>query len=173
VNPGEFARLLYPRTVAAVTSIDSQGKANAAPYSWVCPVSYSPAMLLVGIQDRETWTLKNIKETKEFAVNIVTKDWAEKAIALGGKFEKGENKLEKLGIETAEGEKIKAPAIKNAKIVMECVLSEILKPEKADHVLVIGEIVAAKTEQPENSEVLMHLSGNKFIFSGEEKEIER
>ncbi|MDD5148185.1 MAG: flavin reductase family protein [Candidatus ainarchaeum sp.] len=168
MDPSEFIRLIYPRTVVVVTSTDKKGIANAAPYSWICPISFSPAMLMVGIQDRETRTMGNIRETGEFVVNVVTRDWAKKAIECEAKIKEGESKLEKTGLETVQGKKVKVPAIKKAKIVLECALSEIMKPKDADHLIVVGEIVHAETKNPKLEEIVMHLLGEKFCTPGRE-----
>ena len=37
--------LIYPRITVLVTTKSKEGKANAAPYSWIAPVSFKPPML--------------------------------------------------------------------------------------------------------------------------------
>ena len=108
--------LIYPRITVLVTTQNSEGKPNAAPYSWIAPVSFNPPMLYLGIQRRETLTIKNMRETREFVVNIVTKEWASKAIACEAKIP---DKVEKSGITLKESKKVKAPSAAEAKIVLE------------------------------------------------------
>ncbi len=168
----QAARLIYPRVTIVVTSVDSVERVNAAPYSWVMPISFQPPMLIVGIQARETKTVKNIKQMKEFVVNVVTKDWAQKAVNCETKGI--EDKLNEFGLETVDCEKVKVPCIKDAKIVLECKLNEIAHPQGADHYIVVGEIVAArKDESVKNQDIVMHLSGPDFILPGEEIKLER
>lgn len=168
----QAARLIYPRLTVLVTSIDSVGNINAAPYSWVMPISFNPPMLVVGIQAKETKTVKNIKQTKEFVVNVVTKDWAQKAVNCEAK--DIEDKLQEFGLETVESEKVKAPTVKDAKIVLECELNEIAHPDGADHYIIVGEIVAArKDENLKDDEIVMHIGSNHFVLLGEELELER
>ena len=168
----DAARLIFPRLTVVVTSIDSSGKANAAPYSWVMPISFKPAMLALGIQAKETRTIKNIRETGEFVVHPVSMEWAEQAVECEAKGI--EDKLGKAGLETAPSEKVKVPTIKCAKIALECKLSEILQPKGADHCIAVGEIVAArKGTGLKNSEIVMHLLGEKFICPGEEFSVKR
>ena len=165
------ARLIYPRITVLVTTKSKEGKANAAPYSWIAPVSFRPPMLYLGIQHRKTLTIKNIWETKEFVVNIVTKNWAAKAIACEAKIE---NKVEKSGITLRESKVVKAQSVKEAKIVLECKLHEIIETDKADHFLVIGKIVhAEKDSELKDKEIVMHYSGANFAGSGEKYEVER
>ena len=168
---GKAVGLICPRITVLVTTKNEKGEPNAAPYSWVAPVSFSPPMLYLGIQRRETLTIKNMRETKEFTVNIVTKDWAGKAIACEAKIE---DKVEKSGISLRESRKVKAPRAAEARIVLECKLHEIIETEKADHFLVIGEIVhAEKDADLKDSDTVLHYGGPKFASPGESFELER
>jgi flavin reductase (DIM6/NTAB) family NADH-FMN oxidoreductase RutF len=168
----EAARLLYPRITVVVTSSDSEGEPNAAPYSWVMPVSFSPPMVAVGIQARETRTIRNIRKTRGFVVNVVTKDWAHEAVACEAKGV--ENKLGAVGLKTTESEKVDAPTVARAKIVLECSLSEIIQPKGADHCLVVGAVVAAKKDKGVGTgEIVMHMGGEWFVLPGKEMKIER
>ncbi|MAG22355.1 MAG: hypothetical protein CL943_03580 [Candidatus Diapherotrites archaeon] len=165
-------RLIYPRLTVLVTSIDSVGRTNAAPYSWCCPISFKPPMLILGIQAKETRTIKNIKQTKEFVVNVVTKDWVQKAIKCEAK--NLDDKFAEFGLETTKCSKVQAPCIKEAKIVLECKLSEIMQPQGADHYIVVGEVVTAKKDDGlKDSEIVMHIGGGKFVLPGEEMNLER
>ena len=163
--------LLSPRITILVTTQDKEGKANAAPYSWIAPVSFTPPMVYIGIQRRETLTIKNMRETKEFVVNVVTKEWADKAVSCEAKIE---DKIEKAGISFRESKIVKAPTPTDSRIVLECKLHDIIESDKVDHFIVIGKIVhAEKDSSLKNSETVMHNSGPIFVSPGEEFEVER
>ncbi len=163
--------LIYPRLTVLVTTKDEEGKVNAAPYSWIAPVSFKPPMLYLGIQRRETQTIKNMRITKEFVVNIVTRDWAAKAIACEAKLP---DKVEKSGIQFRESKKVRAPTVSEAKIVLECRLQGILETGKADHFLVIGQIVhAEKDPNIKDDEIVMHHTGPNFVSPSARFEVER
>lgn len=171
VESSAAARLLYPRLTVLVTSASPAGNVNAAPYSWVAPVSFSPPMLYVGIQRKETKTVKNIRATKEFVVNVVTRDWAQEAVNCEAK---AEDKVEKSGVKLRESKEVKPPTVEQAKIVLECKLKDIVKTGDADHYLIIGEIVhAERDEKLQDSEIAMHISGGRFVSPGEEFSLER
>ncbi len=162
--------LIYPRLTVLVTTCDSDGKPNAAPYSWIAPVSFSPPMLYLGIQRRETGTIKNLRATKEFVVNVATKDWAAKAVACEAKIP---DKVQKSGISLRESKKVKAPSVAEAKIVLECKLQEIIETGKADHFLVIGEIVHAEKDIGlKDEEITMHHTGPWFVSPGKRYRVE-
>ena len=154
-----------------VTTVNSVGDVNAAPYSWIAPVSFNPPMLYLGIQARETQTVKNIRQTKEFVVNVVTKEWAQEAVSCEAK---AEDKVEKSGVKLKESKVVKAPTAEQARIVLECKLQEVVNTGKADHFLVIGEIVHAEKDSAlKNEDIAMHLSGEEFIVPGEKFSLKR
>ena len=168
----EAVRLIYPRVVVLVTSIDEQGAVNAAPYSWVAPVSFSPPLIYLGIQKRETQTMKNIRAAGEFVVNVVTEEIAQKAVNCEGKkFEYGK-KLQAVGLQTAESEKVKVPRVKEAQVVLECRLNEIIEAKDADHWLVIGKIVKAEKLAKE-PKIVMHVEGDEFRGIGKKIKLKR
>lgn len=164
-------RLLYPRLTVLVTTRNPANEPNAAPYSWIAPVSMSPPMLYLGIQRKETLTVKNIKRSREFVVNIVTKEWASKAISCETKIP---DKVEKSGITLKESKKVSAPSVKEAKIVLECILKDVIETGQADHFLIVGEIVhAEKDEDLKDEDIVLHFGGPSFTGPGEKFEIER
>ena len=42
-------RLISPRVTALITTVDKQGRVNAAPYSWIYPFSYNPPLVGIGV----------------------------------------------------------------------------------------------------------------------------
>ena len=162
------ARLIAPRITVLVTSVDRQGNVNAAPYSWIMPISFKPAMLCVAIQKRNTRTLKNIKATKEFVVNIVEKKFAKQAVNCAKCFEWNEDKLARENLAKENSEKVSVPRVAEASIALECKLVEIIEPKKADHYLITAEIVnSVKKKEIDKLDVIMHYSGNLFCIPGE------
>lgn len=163
--------LIYPRLTVLVTTVNQAGEVNAAPYSWISPVSFKPPMLYLGIQRKETKTIKNMRSTKEFVINIVTRNWAAKAVACEAK---RADKVEKSGITLRESKKVKAATVAEAKIVLECRLQDILETGKADHFLVIGEIVHAEKDPAlKDEEIVMHHTGPKFVSPGKAYPVQR
>lgn len=163
--------LIYPRLTVLVTSANPAGEINAAPYSWIAPVSFKPPMLYLGIQRRQTLTVKNIRRAKEFAVNVVTRDWAEKAVACSAR---GPDKVEKSGLEFEEGKEVSVPHVKEARIFLECRLKDFIESGQADHFLILGEIVHAEQDEDlKDEEIVMHVSGEKFVGPGKPYRIER
>ncbi|HEY1225699.1 MAG TPA: flavin reductase, partial [Ramlibacter sp.] len=66
---------VVPRPVAWITTVDAEGRVNAAPFSSYNYVATSPPMLAVNIALREgdtKDTARNIRASGEFVVNVAT-----------------------------------------------------------------------------------------------------
>ena len=65
----DFFKVMAPRLTVLVTTMDSKGRADVAPFSFVAPVSFDPPLLMisVGTNKHSYW---NITQKKEFVVNI-------------------------------------------------------------------------------------------------------
>ena len=75
---------IVPRPVAFVSSVSASGVANIAPFSWFNQVSPFPAVLSVSCNHSASGakdTVRNIKETNQFTVNIISEPWIEQADA--------------------------------------------------------------------------------------------
>ena len=81
-----------------VTTVDKDGRVNAAPFGLVYPFSTgSNPQLLVGINSR--WhTARNIETTGEFVVNYASFSMLEQVAQTGLLYDEGVNELEKAGL---------------------------------------------------------------------------
>ena len=67
--PDRFKRFL-PLPVTIVTTVDDQKVANAAPYSCVMPI-LRPLELIALASALPRDTLRNIRQTREFVINVM------------------------------------------------------------------------------------------------------
>ncbi len=66
--------LVYPRPIAWVSTVGADGSRNLAPFSFFNAFSFQPPTLGIGPGSRREVnkdSLRNIKETGEFVVNVV------------------------------------------------------------------------------------------------------
>jgi flavin reductase (DIM6/NTAB) family NADH-FMN oxidoreductase RutF len=171
-------KVLSPRITFLITSIDEKGSTNAAPFSWVNGISMNPPMLYIGVMTGNKGTLPNIRTKREFVANLVSEEFAEKAVMCEMK---SEDKMKQSGLSLIDSEAVSVPGIKEAKVRLECKLVKLIDIEGADHVLVIGEVVNAFCEYltdkdlPELDKIkpLMHVSGEEFRGVGKEINLKR
>src|SRR5690348_4874947 len=78
-------RLLAPRIVHIVTTVDKKGRVNASPFSNLTSVSTDPERLVLGVYKK--WdTIKNIRATREFVVNVPSIGLLEQVWICGDKY---------------------------------------------------------------------------------------
>jgi flavin reductase (DIM6/NTAB) family NADH-FMN oxidoreductase RutF len=110
--------------VGLITSDGPLG-ADVMACEWTHHVSYSPGLIAVCIAPNKA-THENIKQTKEFGVNLSSTDQSVmSSIAggyTGGRYDKI-NALKELGFEFYRAQKISVPMIKGAAANIECMLS--------------------------------------------------
>ena len=72
---------VVPRPIALVTTVDLQGRVNAAPFSFFNCLSADPPILALGVENHPDMRFKdtalNIRLTEVFTVNIVSHAIAE------------------------------------------------------------------------------------------------
>jgi flavin reductase (DIM6/NTAB) family NADH-FMN oxidoreductase RutF len=67
--------MVVPRPIALVTSLDPEGRINAAPYSFFNAMGSDPPIVALG-PGRNKHTLANIRHTQEFVINMVSENIA-------------------------------------------------------------------------------------------------
>lgn len=118
--------LVAPRPIALVTSMDEEGRLNAAPFSAYNYVCIDPPVVALGVTDRpgESFvpkdTARNIRRTGEFVVNVVTEDIAKQMNICATDFPAEVNELEMAGFSTAPSKVVKVPRILQAHAALEC-----------------------------------------------------
>ncbi len=128
LTPRERYKLLIgavvPRPIALVTTMDSLGVVNAAPFSFFNCLSADPAILALGVEYRPSGgqkdTGRNVRETLAFTVNIVSDALVEGMNICATPFEPGVDELAKAGLTAMPGVKVPCPWIGQAPAAFEC-----------------------------------------------------
>ncbi|MGJ8695755.1 MAG: flavin reductase family protein [Verrucomicrobiaceae bacterium] len=119
-----LASLVTPRPIAWVTTVDSEGRLNAAPFSFFNVFGSNPPIVAFapGNRDRETPkdTARNIRRTGEFVVHMVDEPLGEAMVATAASLPHGESELAGLPLTTVPTEKIAVPRIAEAPVALEC-----------------------------------------------------
>lgn len=116
--------VVVPRPIALVTSMDTEGRVNAAPFSFFNVYSEDPAQVVLGLQhkaDRAAKdTTRNIARAKTFVINMVDEAMAEVMNLCATEFPPDVSEIEALGIETALSRHVPVPRIAAAPFALEC-----------------------------------------------------
>ena len=132
---------VVPRPIAWVSTISSNGTRNLAPFSFFTVASMDPITLCfsVGSADREKDTLENIKQTKEFIVNIVSESLANQMHESSKAYSSDVDEFEVASTESEDGDYVQAPRVKQSPIHMECELDQVIEIGEGN--LVLGKLV--------------------------------
>ena len=133
--------LVIPKFVSIVTTLDTGGKINAAPYSLGTPYNIgkkNPQILLV--MRRSSHTCKNALETGEFVVNFPSSKYLEDVMTTAQFMPKEENELEHTQFTTEPSKRVKPPSIKECSQHLECRLHDVIELDYGQAHL-IGDIV--------------------------------
>ena len=140
---------IVPRPIALVSTTSNNGINNLAPFSYFNGVCSKPPTIMFaparrGWDGQEKDTLINIRNTKEFSINIVSEDIGEKMVKCSTDYEKEVDEYSKSGLSPLSSKKIKPPIVSESKISLECILNQIVQIGKEDAgsgFIVIGTIV--------------------------------
>lgn len=134
---------VIPRPIALVSSMSSDGILNAAPFSFFNVFGGTPSTVVLGIgapSNLPKDTSKNIYETGEFVVNLVSEEMAHPMNITAASFTSDINEIEIAGLTLGQSTHIKTPYIQESPVSFECKLSTGL--DLGHHrQLVIGEIL--------------------------------
>ena len=137
---------VVPRPIALVTTVDPQGRINAAPFSFFNCLSADPPILALGVENHPDMAFKdtglNIRLTEVFTVNIVSRAIAEAMHVCAVPFGAGHNELQSAGLTAMPGTQVASPWIKEAPASFECRRHVTLELGKSRQII-LGEIVYA------------------------------
>jgi len=138
-----LAGLVTPRPIALTTTVDLEGRVNAAPFSFFNVLGDSPPIVGFCPGDRSAGvpkdTARNIRLTHEFVVNLVDEALAEKMNLCAATLPAGENELLHAGLTAVPSSVVKPPRIAEAPVSFECRSHSII--EIGDNRLIIGEVL--------------------------------
>jgi flavin reductase (DIM6/NTAB) family NADH-FMN oxidoreductase RutF len=145
-----------PRPIAWVSTLSASGQPNLAPFSFFNCVSAKPPLLAFSPSLRAPQepnlassgepkdTLRNIGETKEFVINVVTFELIEPMNLTSGEYDASVNEFALAKVRPEPSKVVRPPRVGESPVSFECKLYRILEfsPDPGGGALVIGEIVA-------------------------------
>ena len=137
---------IVPRPIALVTTVDLDGRFNAAPFSFFNCLSHDPPIVAFGVENKPDMSFKdtagNIRVSEVFTINIVSHAIAEAMhiCAIGFPFDVDE--LREAGLTAVPGTAIAAPRIAEAPAAFECRRHTALELSRSRQII-LGEIVYA------------------------------
>ncbi|MBO0962683.1 flavin reductase family protein [Neobacillus sp. MM2021_6] len=139
---------ILPRPIALVSTIDENGTANAAPFSFFTAICADPMLICFsplrrGKDGAKKDTLVNIEKTGQFVINIVSNAMAEQMNECAIEFAPEIDELEESGLSKEPSVKVRGLRIKESLVHFECELYQVLHfgDTPGAGSLVIGKVV--------------------------------
>lgn len=140
ITPGEIATkdlhqfivgAVAPRPIAFVSTLDENGVANIAPYSFFNAFSSNPPVLVFSsnrrVDNNETKdTLHNVQLNQEVVVNVVNYNIVRQMALASIAYPAHISEFDKSGLTPLESEVVKPFRIKESPVQFECKVSEII-----------------------------------------------
>jgi flavin reductase (DIM6/NTAB) family NADH-FMN oxidoreductase RutF len=190
----EFYRILIssvaPRPIAWVSTLND-GHLNLAPFSFFNAISakppllgFSPSLRQVNGQTVPKDTLRNIRETGEFVVNVVTFAVAGAMNLTSGEYDSSINEFEVAKLNPRPSQVVKPPQVAESPLSFECKLERIIDfgTESPSASLVTGEIVSVHLEEavlkdgrldPDSLELIGRMGGTQYSTTTERFDMKR
>jgi len=136
--------LVIPRPIGWVSTWNENGVANCAPFSFFNCISEEPPLCMLSFNRRSDGalkhTLKNIRRTGEFVVNLADESTANAMHVSSYEVPETESEFARTGLTPLPAKMVKHPRIAEAAASLECRVERRIEfgPERE---LVIGEIL--------------------------------
>ena len=144
-----------PRPIAWVSTLDESGQPNLAPFSFFNCVCVDPPLLAFAPGRRVPKdinarhgepkdTLRNVRETKEFVISVVTYGLRDRMNLTSGDYDRTVNEFELAQVTPVPSQLVRPPRVAESPVHFECKLYQILDFSTAptSSSLVIGKVVA-------------------------------
>ena len=146
-----FKAIVAPRPIGWISTLDTEGRPNLAPYSFFNGCGDRPPMVMFAqtgakragelVKD----SVSNARETGEFACSVVSQALKDAMNATTEVFDAGVDEFGRAGLTKAPGRAIAAPHVAEAPAVLECRTHQVLDlpawQEGWVNTVVIGEVV--------------------------------
>lgn len=136
--------MLYPVPAVMVTAADKDGNSNIITIAWTGTICTNPPMAYISVRP-ERYSYKMLCETKEFVINLTTKDLAFAADYCGVKSGRDVDKWKETGLTPAPSSKVNVPLIKESPVNIECRVTEV--KELGSHHMFLAEVVAVDVDE--------------------------
>jgi flavin reductase (DIM6/NTAB) family NADH-FMN oxidoreductase RutF len=180
---------VLPRPIAFVSTVGKDGVRNLAPFSFFNAVCFNPMIIAFfplrykkanEIKD----TVRNIRETGEFCVNVSTENILDQLNQTSGLYPYESDEFVISGLTPVSSEKISVPGVKESLIRFECRLEKMISFGddvggsdaifgRVVHLFVDDDIIDNYRIDEQKLRPVARLAGNKYSLLGDIIEIER
>ena len=163
--------MLNPVPAVMVSVSDGNGKNNIITVAWAGTICTNPPMLSISVRP-ERYSYEMIKSTKEFVVNLTTKDLVRACDYCGVTSGRDVDKFEKMKLTPIKLPNVSVPGIKESPVNIECRVKMI--EELGSHTMFIADVVGVTVDDEymdekgkfniNNTGLVMYSHGEYFVM---------
>lgn len=163
--------MLNPVLAVMVSVSDGNGKNNIITVAWAGTICTNPPMLSISVRP-ERYSYEMIKSTKEFVVNLTTKDLVRACDYCGVTSGRDVDKFEKMKLTPIKLPNVSVPGIKESPVNIECRVKKI--EELGSHTMFIADVVGVTVDDEymdekgkfniNNTGLVMYSHGEYFVM---------
>lgn len=160
--------ILHPRQTV-LCSVQSKEERNIITLAWTMIISRDPPIVAISVSPLR-YSHDLIKNSKEFTLNVPTKDIIKEVYYCGTHTGKTVDKFAETGLTPLDGKNIDSPRIKECIGQIECKVIDAKK--YGDHTLFVGEVLTclwkkglSQQDTLTKIEIPYHMGGNKFVYN--------
>jgi flavin reductase (DIM6/NTAB) family NADH-FMN oxidoreductase RutF len=192
-SPNDIYKLMIgsivPRPIALVSTVDERGVRNLAPFSYFTACSANPPVVVFcpimrPVPPQAKDTLRNVIATREFVVNIVSEEFAERMNATSAQVLPEVDEFELSGLTPIPSERIKPARVAESHIHMECRLLQIVQvsDQPGGGSLVLGEVLRFHVRHdlienfridPDKLHAIGRMAGSTYVRTTDRFDLER
>jgi flavin reductase (DIM6/NTAB) family NADH-FMN oxidoreductase RutF len=177
--------MVVPRPIAFISSLDAAGIRNLAPFSYFMACSADPPVICFVASGRPgpiptKDTLRNVLATKEFVVNIVSADFADKMNVASAEVAPEVDEFVLSGLTSTASERVQPPRVGESRAQMECRLRQTLAI--GVNTVVFGDVLLFHVDEkivdgykinPEGLDAIGRMGGPTYCWTRERFEMTR
>ena len=163
--------MLNPVPAVMVSVSDGNGKNNIITVAWAGTICTNPPRLSISVRP-ERYSYEMIKSTKEFVVNLTTKDLVRACDYCGVTSGRDVDKFEKMKLTPIKLPNVSVPGIKESPVNIECRVKKI--EELGSHTMFIADVVGVTVDDEymdekgkfniNNTGLVMYSHGEYFVM---------
>lgn len=146
-----FKAVIAPRPIGWVSTVDAEGVANLAPYSFFNAVSDDPPIVMfssAGMKD----SARNAIETREFVWNLATFDLREGMNLSSKRLAPEESEFAFAGLREAPSRLVAAPRVADAPVSLECRVTQVVQLQDVagaaiERWMVMGQVIGVHLDE--------------------------
>ncbi len=143
--------VVAPRPIGWISTLDAEGRANLAPYSYFNMVHNAPPILAFGSEGLKH-SAANARATGEFVFNLATRPLFEAMNASSGSLPPGVSEFEAAGLDPLPSRLVRPPRVGGSPAQLECRVLSVtelhdLEGRPTDGFLVLGQVVGIHIDE--------------------------